>query len=227
MKMKISIIIPCYNEEKTIEEVIKRVKQLKLSAKKEIIVVDDGSQDSSFKIMSRINGIKIIKHKKNKGKGAAIRRALEEVTGDIVLIQDADLELDPIQIPNLIKPIIEGKAEVVYGSRNLVKNNSKKTPLFYIGGRLITWITNLLYKTNLTDEPCGYKIFKAKIIKNIKIESDRFEWEPEITAKISKQGIKIYEVPVKANSRSIKEGKKLRRRDGVKALWTLLKYKFT
>lgn len=221
--MKTSIIIPVYNEEKTVEEIIKRVKKLKI--KKEIIVVDDGSTDNSYKIIKKIKGIKIIRNKPNMGKGAAIRYALEQVTGDIVLIQDADLELNPEEIPKIIQPIITGKAKVVYGSRNLYKEQRKFT-LFYLGGTFITFMTNLLYDTNLSDEPCGFKCFQTKVIKSINIANNGFEFEPEITAKLSKKGIKIYEVPVHATARTKEQGKKLGYLDGFKALWVLIKYKF-
>ena len=222
--MKLSIIIPVYNEEKTLSEVIRRVKLLKIN--KEILVVDDGSTDRSQEIIRRTSGIKKFMHKKNCGKGAAVKTALKHSKGDIFLVQDADLELDPFQIPRIIAPIRKKEAKVVYGSRNKYARDNKRDLLFYFGGHLITFFTNLLFGTHLTYEPCGYKAFDSKLIKSISIDHDRFEWEPEVTAKIAKMGIRIEEVRVKANSRSIKEGKKLRRRDGVKALLTLIKYKF-
>lgn len=222
--MMVSIVIPAYNEEGTIKQVIEKV--TKIDIEKEIIVVDDGSTDKTYEKIKNIDGIKILRHEKNTGKGAAIKTALKNALGDIFLVQDADLELDPEQIPNLIGPIVEGKAEVVYGSRNLVKQKGNRSPLFYAGGIAVTFITNFLFNTKLTDEPCGYKIFKTNVLKSIKIKSNRFEWEPEVTAKIAKKGIKICEVPVVASSRSLKEGKKLRRRDGLKALFVLLKYRF-
>jgi|SRR3989344_156598 len=223
--MKLSIVIPVYNEEETVKQVIEKVKKVNLPIEKEIIVVDDGSNDKSFEIIKKINGIRIIRHKRNMGKGAAVKSALKYATGDIFIIQDADLELDPEEIPKVIDLIVQGKARVVYGSRNIHIKKESKSLLFYFGGRVITLITNFLYGTNLTDEPCGYKAFKTELLRNIKIKSNRFEWEPEITAKIAKRGIKIYEVPVKGESRSMKQGKKLRRRDGLKALLILLKYR--
>jgi len=226
----LSIVIPVYNEEKTVKEIIKRVKRLKLPLEKEIIVIDDGSSDKSFDIIKKIKGIKIIKHTKNKGKGAAIKTSLKYLSGEILVIQDADLELNPEEIEKIIGPIIKKKACVVYGSRSPVISDIGKTdrnPLFYIGGIVVTAITNFLYGTKLTDEPCGFKAFRTDIIKEIVIKEDRFEWEPEVTAKISKKGIKIHEVAITPNnSRTIKEGKKLRRRDGLKAIWTLIKYRF-
>jgi len=222
--MKLSIIIPVYNEDGTVNKIIQKVKKLKLPIKKEIIVIDDGSTDKSFEIIKNTSGIKIIRHKKNKGKGATIRTALKYLTGDIMIIQDADLELNPEEIINVINPIIKGKAKVVYGSRNIHKIKEGRQLRFYIGGLLVTWVTNLLYKTKLTDEPCGYKAFKTEIIRELEINSDGFEWEPEITAKIAKKGIKIYEVPVSYVPR--REGKKINWKDGIKALWTLIYWRF-
>jgi dolichol-phosphate mannosyltransferase len=224
--MKTSIIIPVYNEEKTVQEVIGKVRSLKID--KEIIVVDDGSSDNSYNLIKNLKGIKIFKHEKNKGKGAAVKTGIKNSTGDIIIIQDADLELNPEEIPKVIKNIADGKSEVVYGSRSLYqkKNNSERSLTFYLGGKTITSLTNLLYGLNLTDEPCGYKAFKSDVIKKIKINHNRFEWEPEITAKLAKNGTKIDEVPIRSSVRTIQEGKKLRRRDGLKAAWTLIKYRF-
>nr|QBM01222.1 UDP-N-acetylglucosamine--dolichyl-phosphate N-acetylglucosaminyltransferase [uncultured archaeon] len=225
-KKKLSIAIPVYNERKTVGEVIEKVKSIKLPIGKEIIVVDDGSNDGSFEIIKKIKGIEILRHATNQGKGAAIKTALKYSTGDIFIVQDADLELNPQEISKIIKPILENKAEVVYGSRNPDIGKIDRHPLFYFGGILITKITNLLYKTKLTDEPCGYKAFKMSIIKKIEIKENRFGWEPEITAKISKKKIKICEVFINSKSRSAKEGKKLRASDGLEAIWLLIKYKF-
>lgn len=223
--MKVSIAIPCYNEEKTITEVVNLVKKLNLN--KEIIVVDDGSSDKSWNVIKKIKGIKFYRHEVNKGKGAAVKTALKHVTGEIFIVQDADLELNPAQIPSIVQPIIDGKARVVYGSRNNKENsNHNRSPIFYFGGLFITFLTNILYGTKLTDEACGYKAFLTKVIKNIHIDNDRFGWEPEITAKIAKKKIKIYEVPVVSTARSNSSGKKLKRRDGVKAAWILIKYRF-
>jgi len=222
--MKVSIIIPCYNENKTIKQVISKVKGLNLN--KEIIVVDDGSTDDSFKSIKGISGIKTFQHSKNMGKGAAVKTGILQSTGDIIIIQDADLELDPEQIPKLVKPIIDKKALVVYGTRNNRQNDlHNRSPIFYFGGLLVTFLTNFLYGTKITDEACGYKAFRSEIIKKIKIENNRFEWEPEITAKIAKAGIKIHEIPVISTARSSFNGKKLKRIDGIKAILTLIKYR--
>jgi len=228
--MKLSIAIPVYNEEKTVTSVIKKVRELHLPVKKEIIVVDDGSTDKTFENIKEIKGIEIFRHKKNLGKGAAIKTALKNASGDLFIVQDADLELDPAEISKVIAPLIKGEAEVVYGSRDpKLKKIGKgdKHFLFYLGGIIVTLITNLFYGTKLTDEPCGYKAFKTSILRSIEIEENRFGWEPEVTAKISKKKIKIYEVIIEAKScRSVKEGKKLRAVDGLEAIWLLIKYKF-
>ena len=227
---KLSIIVPVYNEEKNIETILGKVKKVKLrNANKEIIVVDDGSTDRTKEILKKIKdkSIKVIYHKRNMGKGCAIRTALNYVSGDIVLVQDADLEYDPKDYPNLITPIIEGKAKVVYGSRLLGREHAKYVKFaYYIAGTSLTVITNLLYGTKITDEPCGYKVFSYDVIKKLKLKCKRFEFCPEVTAKIIKKGIKIYEVPSSYNPRTRKEGKKIKFKDWLEAVYTLLKYKF-
>ncbi len=225
---KLSIIIPTYNEERTIKKLLDKVKAVKLkNIEKEIILIDDGSKDNTINIINKFNGIKLIKHSKNKGKGAAIRTGIKHVTGDIVIIQDADLEYDPSDYNVLIEPIIEGKAKVVYGSRNLKKRDKLYSGIsFYIGGAVLTWLTNLLYRTNITDEPTCYKVFKADLLKSINLKCERFEFCPEVTAKIAKRKIKIYDVPIAYYPRSIKEGKKINWKDGVEAILTLIKYRF-
>ncbi|MEK6906440.1 MAG: glycosyltransferase family 2 protein [Nanoarchaeota archaeon] len=224
--MKLSIIIPCYNEQKTVGEVIDKVKSIKLSVDKEIIVVDDGSSDRSYDIIKSKKGVRIFRHERNIGKGAAVKTALKNITGDLFIIQDSDLELDPQEIEKVSYPIIKGETDVVYGSRMPKLGKLDRHPLFYFGGMFVTLITNLLYKTKITDEPCGYKAFKTYLFKDIKIKEDGFGWEPEVTAKLSKRGVKIHEVPVShSNSRSAKDGKKLRVKDGFKAIWILIKYR--
>lgn len=224
--MKLSIIIPAYNEESTIFELVKKVKNQEVQKiDKEIIVVDDGSTDNTYKILKKIKGIIVLKHERNMGKGKAIRTALKKVTGAITLIQDADLELDPSDYPLIIEPIIKNKYNVVYGSR-ILSNNTKHTFIYYTGGRLVTAFANFLYGIKITDEPIGYKAFKTDLLKNLNLKCKRFEFCPEVTAKIAKRKIKIHEVPVKYNPRSVKEGKKLKIKDGIQAVWTLLKYKF-
>jgi len=228
--MKLSVIIPVFNEKATIEEIIKKVK--KVPVEKEIIVVDDGSTDGTSNILKKVadekkinNEIKIILKEKNEGKGVAIREGLKYVNGDIVVIQDADLEYDPSDWIKMLKVMDEKKADVVYGSR--VLGRGKKSSLaFYLGGRILSIITNFLYRAEITDEPTCYKMFRTEIIKNLSLKCKGFEFCPEVTAKIRKKGIKIYEVPIRYNPRSIKEGKKIRWKDGIIAIWTLIKYRF-
>ena len=227
--MILSILIPVYNEEKTIKKVIDVVKKVDIGkVKKEIVVVDDGSKDNTLKVLKKIKGIRLVGHVKNQGKGAAIRTAIKHASGDIILIQDADLEYDPNEYWSLIKPIIDGKAKVVYGSRRLKKGNVQYSGIsFLIGGLALNVIANLLYPNlRITDEPTCYKVFRSDIIKSINLKCKRFEFCPEVTAKIAKKGIKILEVPISYHPRSIKEGKKIKWRDGVEAVWTLLKYRF-
>jgi len=235
---KISIIIPAYNEEKTINKLLEKIAKADTkNVKKEIIIIDDNSKDNTVKEILKfkknnknksILSIKIIKHKQNHGKGFAIRTGIKQATGDITLIQDADLEYDPNDYYSLIKPILKGKAEVVYGSRRLKKANKQHSGFsFYLGGIGLTLITNLLYPgLHITDEPTCYKVFKTKIIKNLNLKCKRFEFCPEVTAKIAKKHIKIYEVPISYYPRTTKEGKKIKWKDGIEAVWTLLKYKF-
>ncbi len=223
---KLSIIIPAYNEEKTIKEILAKVKNLLIpEIEKEIIVVDDASTDKTGLILKEQKGIKFILHQKNLGKGGAFKTGLKQAQGEIIIVQDADLEYDPEDIKKCLEPILKGEAKVVYGSRELDKKNRTRSGwLFFIGGKTVTWFCNLLYGSHLTDEPTCYKCFKTEIIKSFDIENNDFAWEPEITAKILKQGFKIKEVPIKYFPR--KQGKKINYQDGIKALITLLKYKF-
>ena len=221
--MKLTVIIPTYNEVGTIFEVIKKVKEV--SSDKEIIVVDDGSTDGIRNILKeRRDGVKVLFHDTNKGKGAAIRTALPHITGDIVIIQDADLEYDPSEYPRLISPILEGKADVVYGSRLM---GGPHRVLFYwhsVGNKIITTLSNIFTDLNLSDMETGYKVFRAEVLKKIKIESNRFGFEPEITAKIAKMGCRIYEVPISYWGRDYTEGKKIKWKDGVAAIYWIIKY---
>jgi glycosyltransferase involved in cell wall biosynthesis len=228
---KLSIIIPVYNEEKTISTLLDKVNSVKLNINKEIIIVNDGSFDNTLKIIENwINKKKIninLINKKNEGKGSAVKLGIKNSTGDIIIIQDADLEYDPNDYQKLINPILKKKVKVVYGSRNLDKSNKLYSGLsFYLGGRIVTLATNILYLSRLTDEPTCYKVFDSKLIKSIDFKGKGFEWEPEITARILKKRIKIKEIPIKYFPRKVKEGKKINWKDGLIAFWTLFKWRF-
>lgn len=228
--MKISVIIPAHNEERTIAEIIRRVKAVNLN--KEIIVIDDASTDKTGQIVDRINReddsgnpVKVVRHLQNQGKGAAIRAGLKGAVGDIVIIQDADLEYDPQDYARLVQPIIDGKTSVVYGSRCLSKNKIS-SPGFFLGGKLLSFLANLLYRAGITDEPTCYKVFRREVLQNLDLKCRRFEFCPEVTARLRKKGYSIYEVPIRYYPRTRREGKKIRFSDGISAVWTLVKYRF-
>ena len=226
--MKLSIIIPVYNEKDTVKELISLVKGVKLKdIEKEIIVINDFSSDGSLEILKEIKGIKLISHKKNYGKGKSIKTGLSASTGDIIIIQDADLEYSPQDYPSLIKPLLSGKIKVVYGSRLLKKGNKAGKLIFYMGGVFVTKVTNFLYNSNLTDEPTCYKVF-SKDLKPLLIsaEGNRFEWEPEITAKILRKKYEIFEVPISYNPRTKENGKKIGFKDGIQTIFVLFKWRF-
>ncbi|HIH38473.1 glycosyltransferase family 2 protein [Candidatus Woesearchaeota archaeon] len=224
--MKLSIIIPAYNEEKFIKKVVGIVKKVDLGKiEKEIIIVNDASKDNTGNIIQKIKGVKILNHKVNQGKGAAIRTGLQHATGDIVLIQDADLEYDPNEYPKLIQPIIQGHADIVYGSRFTASHNPKYR-LYYLGNKFLTLLTNILYGARITDMETCYKVMKKDVIKGMKLRANRFDFEPEITAKLLKQKKKIIEVPITYHCRDFAEGKKITWKDGMLAVWYLIKYRF-
>ncbi len=235
--MKLSIIVPVFNEEATIAEILKKVIDEQIpSVKKEIIVVDDGSTDSTREKLAKFksSGIDIILHEKNQGKGAAVKTGIREATGDYIIIQDADLEYDPKFIKDLLKPIMENKAEIVYGTRIKRMPNFKgeeRTLQFlvhYLGNRFLSLVTSVLYGQWVTDMETGYKLFPKKALDNVRLNARGFELEPEITSKLLKKKYKLLEVPIKANPRGYDEGKKLNTfRDGTKAFWYLFKYRFT
>ncbi len=227
--MRLSIIIPVYNEVNTIREIINRVDAVELD--KEIIIVDDCSTDGTRELIKDIrdNGkfnsdLRVVYHSKNQGKGAAIRTGINYTNGDIVIIQDADLEYDPEDYRILIKPIIEGKADIVYGSRFL---GIHRCFMFwhYMGNKLLTGIANILFNTILSDMETCYKAFRTEVIKDIKIKSNRFNFEPEITAKVLKRKLRIYEVPISYTGREYSEGKKINWKDGLRAIYALIKYR--
>jgi len=227
--MKLSIIIPAFNEENTIEEIIKRVENISLPIEKEIIVINDGSSDGTNKKLGQLKeefNFILIEHKQNQGKGMAIRTCLSKATGDFVLIQDADLEYDPIDYQRLLDCALKNNAEVVYGSRNLNSKNKFSHLSFYLGGMVLTWMVNLLYGINITDEATCYKMFKTELLRSLNLICKRFEFCTEVTVKIAKRGIKIYEVPINYFPRHKKEGKKIKWKDGFLAAWILIKYKF-
>jgi len=229
--MRLSIIIPMYNEESTIAQVLDEIAQVALEGiTKEIIAVDDGSTDRSAEIAQQFAersplDVNLVISPENRGKGAAIRRGLEHITGDIVLIQDADIEYDPQDYPQLLAPILSGQAQVVYGARFHRKIKGMALP-----NRLANWIlprlANLLYGTHLTDEATAYKVFTAEVIKSIELRCVGFEFCPEVTAKVARAGYQIHEVPISYRPRSSQAGKKIRWTDGVIAIWTLIKYRF-
>lgn len=231
--MKLSIIIPAYNEKDTIKEIVQKVMDVKIDlaekVDKEIIIVDDFSSDGTTEIVREIKGsnknTEAIFHSENRGKGAAIRDGLQLAKGDYVIIQDADLEYDPNDYAKLLAPVLDGKATVVYGSR-FTGEHRNMFFWHYLGNKLLTLVTGVLYNTTLTDMETCYKLIKKDILDDVIIKSSRFNFEPEITAKILKRGIRIYEVPISYVGREFDEGKKITWRDGFSALWTLLKYRF-
>jgi glycosyltransferase involved in cell wall biosynthesis len=227
--MKISVIIPCFNEHKTINTILDKLKNLS-NFNKEIIIVDDFSNDGTKEILQKIENsdeIKTIFNKKNFGKGYCIKKGIEEASGDIIIIQDADLEYDPTDIPKLINPIKNGDADVVYGSR--FTGSDEKRVLFYwhsLGNKFLTTLSNMFSNLNLTDMECCYKAFKKEIIKEINLKENRFGFEPEVTAKISKKDIKIFEVGIKYFGRKYSEGKKITWIDGFRAIYCIIFYSF-
>ncbi len=228
---KLSVIIPVYNEKRTVLKVIDKVKKVNINnVVKEMIVVDDFSTDGTRDILKKINSrsIRIFFHKKNMGKGAAIKTGLKHASGGIILIQDADLEYNPEEYKKLLKPIINNKAEVVYGSRleAIRKDIKNMYKLHYIGNLFLTLMTNLLYGAKITDMETGYKVFRKEVIKKINLRANRFDFEPEITAKMLKNGYKIHEVPISFAGRKFEQGKKITWIDGVKEAYYLIKYRF-
>ena len=223
----LSVIVPVYNERTTLIEIVRRMRAVDLPMDREIVVVDDGSNDGTDKVLSAIEDstVRVLRHPGNQGKGAAIRSGLAVVRGDLVLIQDADLEYDPEDWPKLLNPVLRGRAKVVYGSRF---TGERKNMLFWhwVGNRLLSLVTNVLYNTTLSDMETGYKLFDRSVIDGITIDSDRFDFEPEITAKVLRRGQRIYEVPISYNGREFDEGKKITWKDGISALRTLVKYRF-
>jgi glycosyltransferase involved in cell wall biosynthesis len=249
--VKLSVLIPCYNERETIREIVARVRAVdmrmrvrdgrfglpvapdgtvELTVEKEIVIVDDGSQDGTREILPELAALPDVfvhYHDRNRGKGAAVRTAIEHAAGDIMLVQDADLEYDPREYPALLQPIIEGRSKVVYGSRFL--GGPRKAMLFWhmLGNKSLTLFTNILFDTILSDMETCYKVFTREVAQQLRLKSPGWGFDPEITAKILKRGYRIYEVPISYNGREFNEGKKISWRDGLTVMWTLLKYRLT
>ena len=224
----LTVIVPVFNERTTVAEVIRRMRAVELPLVLQVVVVDDGSSDGSDKVLSALQDstVKVIRHDGNQGKGAAIRTGLGETRGDLVLIQDADLEYDPNDWPKLLDPILRGKARVVYGSR-FTGERKNMFPLHWVGNRFLSLVTNLLYSSTLSDMETCYKLFDAQVLEGISIVSNRFDFEPEITAKVLRRGFRIYEVPISYAGREPDEGKKITWRDGFGAIKALVKFRFT
>ena len=223
---KVSVLIPVFNEKESLIQILSKIENVNFGLEKEIILIDDFSTDGTRDLYKNINH-KILYHDKNKGKGAALRTGIKEATGDIIIIQDADLEYNPDDYKPIIDLIKNGEADVVYGSRFLNSNNSKNfLILSYLANRFLTFLTRILFNTTLTDMETCYKAFRADIIKSVTIISDRYDFEPEITAKILKKGIRFKELPISYNARTTKEGKKINWKDGVQAIFALIKFRF-
>ncbi len=235
--MKLSVLVPVYNEERTLEEVVRRVCAVQMP--KEIILVDDGSKDRSREILTRLkeenerandplNQIKVFLQPENQGKGAAIKTAISHVTGDIVIVQDADLEYDPKDYPSLLEPILDGSADVVYGTR-FAGGGAHRVLFFWhsLGNRMLTLLSNMLTNLNLSDMEVGYKVFRAEVLKGIELKSNRFGFEPEITVKLAKKHCRFYEVPISYHGRTYEEGKKITWKDGFAALYYMIRFRFS
>jgi len=226
--MQISVVIPVYNEVSTIREIVVRVQAVDLN--KEIIIVDDGSTDGTRELLQEITlsheNVRVLYHDRNQGKGAALRTGFEGATGDIVIIQDADLEYDPREYPVLLEPILDGRADIVYGSRFLGGPHRVLFFWHYLGNKFLTLLSNALTNLNLTDMETCYKVFRREVLNDIQLKSNRFGFEPEFTAKIAKKGFRIYETSISYSGRTYAEGKKIGWKDGVKAIFAIIWFRF-
>jgi glycosyltransferase involved in cell wall biosynthesis len=222
----LSVVVPVFNERSTVAEVVRRMRAVDLPVALDIIVVDDGSSDGTDKILDAVQDstVRVVHHEGNQGKGSAVRTGLELARGDLILIQDADLEYDPEDWPRLLDPVLKGRAVVVYGSR-FTGERRNMLPLHWIGNRFISLVTNVLYSSTLSDVETCYKLFAREVIDGMTLNSSRFDFEPEITAKILRRGYRIYEVPISYAGREFSEGKKITWKDGFRALWTLVRYR--
>ncbi len=227
MSSTLTVVIPTYNEAGTLQEVVARVQAVDIP--KEIIIVDDASTDGSAEVAARIattsDNVTLLRHDRNRGKGRAVRTGFGEASGDFVIVQDADLEYDPADYSKLLDPLLQGRADAVYGSRFLTSSEHRVLYFrHYLGNRLLTLLSNFATDLNLSDMECCYKVFRRELLQSIALEEDRFGFEPEITAKIAKAGARVYEVGISYHGRTYEQGKKIRPRDGVWALWCILKY---
>jgi glycosyltransferase involved in cell wall biosynthesis len=224
----LSVIVPVFNERTTVAEIVRRVRAVEVPVVVDVVVVDDGSSDGTDKVLAAIEDstVRVVTHERNQGKGAAIRTGLAHAHGDLVLVQDADLEYDPGDWPRLLDPVLKHKASVVYGSR-FTGERKNMMPLHWIGNRLLSLVTNALYSSTLSDMETCYKLFDRRVLEGITVESDRFDFEPEITAKVLRRGFRIYEVPISYAGREADEGKKITWRDGFGAMKALVKFRFT
>jgi glycosyltransferase involved in cell wall biosynthesis len=225
-RIRLTVIMPAYNEEATILEILRRVRAVPIP--KQIIVVDDASTDATARLVEELKApeVLLLRHERNMGKGAAIRTAIPHIAGDVVIIQDADLEYNPAEYPRLLQPIVDGQADVVYGSRFL--GGPHRVHLFWhwIGNQFLTLLSNMMTNLNLSDMETCYKAFRADVLRRLRLRSNRFGFEPEVTAKVSRLGCRIYETPISYHGRSYAEGKKIHWKDGLAAIWTILKYRF-
>jgi len=226
--LNLSVIIPVFNERETVEEIIRRVQAVQVGLDKEIIIVDDASQDGTRQILENLEApnLKILYHSKNKGKGAALRTGFSHTKGDIILIQDADLEYNPQDYPKLLEPILDGRADVVYGSRFLGSPHRVLLFWHYVGNKILTTLSNMISNLNLNDMETCYKVFKREVLERIKLKSNRFGFEPEFTIKVAKLKYRIYEVPISYSGRDYSEGKKIGWKDGIAAIFHIIRYKF-
>jgi glycosyltransferase involved in cell wall biosynthesis len=226
--MKLSVVIPVFNEQATIAEIIQRVRAVDVGMEKEIVVVDDGSTDGTREILRKLSvpGLTVVLHVKNQGKGAALRTGFARAAGDLVLVQDADLEYDPREYPRLIEPILDGRADVVYGSRFLGGPHRVLYYWHYVGNRFLTTLSDMLSNLNLTDMETCYKVFRREILEKIRLKSSRFGFEPEITMKVAKLKCRVYELPISYSGRDYAQGKKIGWKDGLAALFHLIRFRF-
>jgi len=226
-RMKLSVVIPIFNEKYTIAEILRKVQSTRLAS--EIILVDDGSTDGTREILQSLDpspDLIVLYHEKNRGKGAALRSGFQKASGDVILVQDADLEYNPAEYPALLEPIECGQADVVYGSRFL--GSKRRVAMFWhmVANQLLTLATNVLYNSILSDMETGYKVFRGDLLRSVRLRSNRFDFEPEITAKVLKRKARLFEVPISFNPREYDQGKKINLRDAFTAIWALVKYRF-